>query len=175
MAAATMQHAAAHYLAHEGAAGCEHSVQTCIAGHLQVNSKCIAWHAQALCNTHRQNMQHAAVTLVGPMLFSLHCRHWMPRPRQYKLFTSYTGRPSACLLTLLIRPQLPSLQALDAKAKAVACASSRSCVTAYPTRQQYGLIWVWPSAGPAAAAQAGERQLASTCIYTHIYVLSGRL
>lgn len=134
-----------------------------------------AWHAQALCNTHRQNMQHAAVTLVGPMLFSLHCRHWMPRPRQYKLFTSYTGRPSACLLTLLIRPQLPSLQALDAKAKAVACASSRSCVTAYPTRQQYGLIWVWPSAGPAAAQQAGERQLASTCIYTHIYVLSGRL
>eukprot|EP00883_Tetradesmus_obliquus_P015685 jgi/Sobl393_1/8841/SZX73315.1 len=50
-------------------------------------------------------------------------------------------------------------QALDAKAKAVACASSRSCVTAYPTRQQYGLIWVWPSAGPAAAAQAAAAHL----------------
>ncbi|KAF6253987.1 hypothetical protein COO60DRAFT_1703552 [Scenedesmus sp. NREL 46B-D3] len=47
-------------------------------------------------------------------------------------------------------------QAIDAKAKAVACSSSRSCVTAYPTQERFGLIWVWPSAAPAAARQAGE-------------------
>lgn len=51
------------------------------------------------------------------------------------------------------------LQALDDKAKATACSSSRSCVTSYPVREQYGLIWVWPSAGPAAQAEAAAAAL----------------
>jgi phenylpropionate dioxygenase-like ring-hydroxylating dioxygenase large terminal subunit len=50
-------------------------------------------------------------------------------------------------------------QALDDKAKAVACSSSRSCVTSYSVQEAYGLIWVWPSAGPAAAAAAAAAPL----------------
>lgn len=50
-------------------------------------------------------------------------------------------------------------QALDPKAKAVACSSSRSCVTSYPVQEAYGLIWVWPDAGPAAAADAAAAPL----------------
>jgi hypothetical protein len=60
-----------------------------------------------------------------------------------------------CAFAFFLVAFASTLQALDAKAKAVACSSSRSCVTTYPTQEQYGLIWVWPSAGPAAAAQAG--------------------
>lgn len=50
-------------------------------------------------------------------------------------------------------------QALDDKAKATACNSSRSCVKSYPVREQYGLIWVWPSAGPAAEPEAAAAGL----------------
>lgn len=50
-------------------------------------------------------------------------------------------------------------QALDPKAKAVACSSSRSCVTSYPVQEAFGLIWVWPDAGPAAAADAAAAPL----------------
>lgn len=32
-------------------------------------------------------------------------------------------------------------------------------MTSYPVREQYGLIWVWPSAGPAAAAEAAAAAL----------------
>jgi phenylpropionate dioxygenase-like ring-hydroxylating dioxygenase large terminal subunit len=49
------------------------------------------------------------------------------------------------------------LQAIDAKAKAVACSSSRSCVTRYPTREEAGLIWVWPTPGPAAESAAAAQ------------------
>lgn len=45
-------------------------------------------------------------------------------------------------------------QAIDEKAKAVACGSSRSCATRYPVKEECGLIWVWPTAGPAAEAAA---------------------
>jgi phenylpropionate dioxygenase-like ring-hydroxylating dioxygenase large terminal subunit len=54
---------------------------------------------------------------------------------------------------------LTPTQAIDEKAKATACSSSRSCVTSYPVREQYGLIWVWPSAGPAAQAEAAAAAL----------------
>eukprot|EP00879_Flechtneria_rotunda_P007034 GHRR01007384.1.p1 GENE.GHRR01007384.1~~GHRR01007384.1.p1 ORF type:complete len:451 (+),score=111.23 GHRR01007384.1:101-1453(+) len=50
-------------------------------------------------------------------------------------------------------------QAIDDKAKAVACSSSRSSVITYPVKEAYGLIWVWPTAGPAAAAQAAAEPL----------------
>lgn len=48
-------------------------------------------------------------------------------------------------------------QAIDAKAKAVACSSSRSCVTRYPTRTEAGLIWVWPTPGPEAESAAAAQ------------------
>jgi nitrite reductase/ring-hydroxylating ferredoxin subunit len=47
-------------------------------------------------------------------------------------------------------------QSLDAKAEATACASGRSCVTAYPLKEYAGVIWVWGDASPGAAAEAGE-------------------
>ncbi|KAF6251152.1 hypothetical protein COO60DRAFT_1705010 [Scenedesmus sp. NREL 46B-D3] len=50
-------------------------------------------------------------------------------------------------------------QALDARSKQTACASRRSCAVAYPTREAHGLIWVWPSAGPAAARDAAAAPL----------------
>jgi len=46
------------------------------------------------------------------------------------------------------------LQAVDDKAMATACSSSRSCVTSYPIREDCGLIWVWPTAGGEAEAAA---------------------
>ncbi|KIY99872.1 Rieske (2Fe-2S) domain protein [Monoraphidium neglectum] len=45
-------------------------------------------------------------------------------------------------------------QSLDAKAEATACASGRSCVTAYPLKEYAGVIWVWGDASPGAAAEA---------------------
>lgn len=45
-------------------------------------------------------------------------------------------------------------QAIDAAAEATACASSRSCATAYPTQELAGLIWVWPESGPAAQLES---------------------
>lgn len=49
-------------------------------------------------------------------------------------------------------------QALDPKAAATACASQRSCATAFPTQQAGGLLWVWPDTSSSAAAEAeGER------------------
>lgn len=61
----------------------------------------------------------------------------------------------ACLVCDVLQHK----QALDDKAKAVACSSSRSCVTTYPVQEAYGLVWVWPSAGPAAAAAAAAAPL----------------
>ena len=40
------------------------------------------------------------------------------------------------------------------KAEATACASGRSCVSSYPTREHQGLVWVWPQSGPAAFIHA---------------------
>ncbi|KAF6264884.1 hypothetical protein COO60DRAFT_1698021 [Scenedesmus sp. NREL 46B-D3] len=51
-------------------------------------------------------------------------------------------------------------QAIDEKAKAVACSSSRSCVTRYPTKEEAGLIWVWPTAGPDAESAAAAQPVA---------------
>lgn len=48
---------------------------------------------------------------------------------------------------------------MDDKAKAVACSSSRSCVTSFPVKEAYGLIWVWPAAGAEAAAMAAAAPL----------------
>jgi phenylpropionate dioxygenase-like ring-hydroxylating dioxygenase large terminal subunit len=49
-------------------------------------------------------------------------------------------------------------QALDPKAAATACASQRSCATAFPTKEAGGLLWVWPDSSNTAAAEAdGER------------------
>jgi len=49
-------------------------------------------------------------------------------------------------------------QALDPKAEQTACASQRSCATAFPTREAGGLLWVWPDASSNAAAEAqGEK------------------
>lgn len=41
-------------------------------------------------------------------------------------------------------------QALDAKAAKTACASQRSCATAFPTIEAGGLLWVWPDASPGS-------------------------
>lgn len=45
-------------------------------------------------------------------------------------------------------------QALDPKAAATACASSRGCATAFPTKAAGGLLWVWPDTAPTAGAEA---------------------
>eukprot|EP00775_Hariotina_reticulata_P006663 gene6663-6887_t len=50
-------------------------------------------------------------------------------------------------------------QAVDAKAKATACSSARSCAVRFPTREECGLIWVWPTAGAAAEAEAAAAPL----------------
>lgn len=50
-------------------------------------------------------------------------------------------------------------QALDDKAKAVACSSSRSCVKSFPTREAYGLIWCFPDSSSDAQAAADAAPL----------------
>lgn len=35
-----------------------------------------------------------------------------------------------------------------------ACSSGRNCTRAYPVALRGGLLWVWPDAGPRAAAEA---------------------
>jgi hypothetical protein len=73
--------------------------------------------------------------------------------------TASATRFSACLtlgsMQRMCHLLLLHLQALDAKSKQTACASRRSCAVAYPTREAHGLTWVWPSAGPEAAEEAG--------------------
>jgi nitrite reductase/ring-hydroxylating ferredoxin subunit len=53
-------------------------------------------------------------------------------------------------------------QALDAKAAKTACASQRSCATAFPAIEAGGLLWVWPDASPGS--EHGEHVLcAGSC------------
>jgi nitrite reductase/ring-hydroxylating ferredoxin subunit len=48
----------------------------------------------------------------------------------------------------------------DPAAKATACGSRRSCVTAYPTKVWHGLLWVWADSSAEGAALA-EKELPS--------------
>eukprot|EP00775_Hariotina_reticulata_P001585 gene1585-1926_t len=73
------------------------------------------------------------------------CNYWYP---VHVLESIDPSRPHA---VQLLGKQL----ATDDKAKATACSSSRSRLTVYPVREACGLVWVWPTAGPAAEAEAG--------------------
>ncbi|EFN58973.1 hypothetical protein CHLNCDRAFT_137587 [Chlorella variabilis] len=50
-------------------------------------------------------------------------------------------------------------QADSPQQEATACGSQRSCVAAFPVRQEQGMLWVWMEAGPGAAAASQLRPL----------------
>ena len=50
-------------------------------------------------------------------------------------------------------------QAADARAEATVCASSRAHLATLPCRVAQGLVWVWPTPGRSAAAQADATPL----------------
>ena len=47
-------------------------------------------------------------------------------------------------------------QSKDAEIEARNCANPKSCVTAYPTQEKQGLLWVWPE--PGAQAETNSQQ-----------------
>ena len=56
-------------------------------------------------------------------------------------------------------PRAPRLQSEGGAAKETACASRRSCASAFPTAEAHGLLWVWLEAGPGGEARAAATPL----------------
>jgi len=50
---------------------------------------------------------------------------------------------------------------VDAVAEKTACASSRSCATSFPVKDEAGVLWVWPTAGADAWLEASATPVAT--------------